>query len=141
MGIGMGIMMSLSVWGQVSGLLGDWVTVDDKSGEQRSIVRLYQGKDGLYYGVISQLLIDIPPTVVCSQCPGEDKNKPFEGLVIIREMRYTEKERQLQGGRVLDPETGNFYYGKIYLKDGKLVLRGSIDKRGLFGRNQTWLRK
>ena len=28
-----------------------------------------------------------------------------------------------------------------YLKDGKLILRGSIDKRGFIGRNQTWIRK
>ena len=28
-----------------------------------------------------------------------------------------------------------------YLKDGKLVLRGSLDKRGFLGRNQTWIRK
>jgi uncharacterized protein (DUF2147 family) len=56
-------------------------------------------------------------------------------------MKYTEQDNQLKGGRVLDPESGNFYYGKIYLKDGKLVLRGSIDKRGFLGRNQTWIRK
>ena len=46
---------------------------------------------------------------------------------------------QLVGGKVLDPESGKFYYGKIYLDGGKLVLRGSLDKRGFLGRNQTWL--
>jgi len=40
----------------------------------------------------------------------------------------------------LDPESGKFYYGKIYLEKGRLVLRGSLDKRGWFGRNQTWIR-
>ena len=40
--------------GQVSSMLGEWVTVDDKTGEQRSVVNLYQGKDGLYYGAISK---------------------------------------------------------------------------------------
>ena len=47
---------------------------------------------------------------------------------------------ELVGGKVLDPESGKFYYGKIYAKDGKLVLRGSLDKRGFLGRNQTWVR-
>lgn len=134
------VMMSITAFGQVSSMLGEWVTVDDKTGEQRSIVKLYQGKNGLYYGAISKLLIDVPEKI-CKLCPDEDKNKPLEGLVIIRGMQYNEKDNQLQGGRVLDPESGNFYYGKIYLKDGNLVLRGSIDKRGFLGRNQTWIRK
>lgn len=134
------IMISIYAMGQVSSMIGDWITVDDKTGEQRSVVTLYKGQDGLYYGAISKLLIDVPVTV-CTLCPDEDKNRPLEGLVIIRGMKYNEQDNQLQGGRVLDPESGNFYYGKIYLKDGKLVLRGSIDKRGFLGRNQTWIRR
>ena len=140
LGLTLFVMMSITAFGQVRSMLGEWVTVDDKTGEQRSVVNLYQGKDGLYYGAISKLLIDVPEKT-CKLCPDEDKNKPLEGLVIIRGMQYNEKDNQLQGGRVLDPESGNFYYGKIYLKDGNLVLRGSIDKRGFLGRNQTWLRK
>lgn len=139
-GIFLFMLLSSTAFGQVSSLLGDWVTVDDKTGEQRSVVTLYQAEDGLYYGAISQLLIDVPVTT-CTVCTDEDKDAPLVGLVIIRGMNYNEKDNQLQGGRVLDPESGKFYYGKIYLKDGKLVLRGSLDKRGILGRNQTWLRK
>jgi len=40
----------------------------------------------------------------------------------------------------LDPNNGKFYYARLYIKDGDLVLRGSLDKRGFLGRNQTWLR-
>ncbi len=140
LGLALFMIISMSAYGQVSTMLGEWITVDDKTGEQRSVVTLYQGKDGLYYGALSQLLVDVPVTV-CTQCKDEDKDKPLVGLVIIRGMKYNAKENQLQEGRVLDPESGNFYYGKIYLKDGKLVLRGSIDKRGFLGRNQTWIRK
>lgn len=122
---------------QVSAILGDWMTVDDKTGEQRSIVTIYRGSDGLYYGKIAKLLIEVPVDV-CTPCKDEDHNAPLEGLVIIRGMQAVDGE--LQGGKVLDPESGKFYYGKIYIKDGKLVLRGSLDKRGFLGRNQTWLR-
>ena len=122
---------------QVSAILGDWKSVDDKTGEIRSVVTIYQGSDGLYYGKIAKLLIDVPVTV-CTECKDEDHNAPLEGLVIIRGMQA--KDGELQGGKVLDPESGKFYYGKIYLKDGKLILRGSLDKRGFLGRNQTWLR-
>ena len=58
--------------------------------------------------------------------------------MIIRQMKAIDGE--LREGHVLDPESGNIYYGKIYLKEGRLVLRGSLDKRGWFGRNQTWIR-
>ena len=123
---------------QVSAILGEWKTVDDKTGEQRSVVTIYKGSDGLYYGKVSRLLMYQELDLKCEACQGEDKNAPIEGLVIIRGMKA--ENGQLVGGKVLDPESGKFYYGKIYLKDGKLVLRGSLDKRGFLGRNQTWIK-
>lgn len=131
-------LVALSVQAQVSAILGDWRTVDDKTGEKRSIVTIYKGQDGLYYGKISKMLMYTDLDLKCDQCKGEDYNAPIVGLVIIRGMRAEKGE--LVGGKVLDPESGKFYYGKIYLKDGKLVLRGSIDKLGFLGRNQTWVR-
>ena len=123
---------------QVSAILGDWKTVDDKTGERRSIVTIYKGSDGLYYGKISKMLMYQELDLKCEACKDEDHNAPIEGLVIIRGMKA--EDGQLVGGKVLDPESGKFYYGKIYLKDGKLVLRGSLDKRGFLGRNQTWVK-
>lgn len=131
---------SLMATAQVNLILGDWKTVDDKTGDNFSIVTLYKGSDGLFYGKVSKMLVG-PPNLKCDQCKGEDHDKPLEGLVIIRGMSYNKDKNQLEGGKVLDPESGKFYYGKIYPKDGKLVLRGSLDKRGFFGRNQTWIRK
>ena len=117
-------------------IVGNWKTVDDETGESMSIVTIYQGEDGLYYGKIAKLLKG-PQDAVCVKCEGDDHNKPIQGMNIIRGMRYEKGE--LVGGRVLDPNNGKTYYAKIYLKDGKLVLRGSLDKRGFLGRNQTWL--
>ena len=132
------LLLSMSASAQISNILGDWKTVDDKTGEQRSVVTIYKGSDGLYYGKISKMLM-YGSDLRCEACKDEDHNAPIEGLVIIRGMKA--EEGQLVGGKVLDPESGKFYYGKIYLKDGKLVLRGSLDKRGFLGRNQTWIRK
>lgn len=126
-----------SMQAQLKGIVGDWKTVDDKTGESFSIVNIYQAKDGLYYGKITKMLVG-PKGERCVECEGEDYNKPLEGLIIIRGMKA--ENGQLVGGKVLDPDSGKFYYGKIYLKDGKLVLRGSLDKRGFLGRNQTWLK-
>lgn len=132
------LLVAMSAVAQVNKILGDWKTVDDKTGEKRSVVTIYKGSDGLYYGKISKMLMYTDLDLKCDQCKGEDYNKPIVGLVIIRGMQAENGE--LVGGKVLDPESGKFYYGKIYLKDGKLVLRGSLDKRGFLGRNQTWIR-
>ena len=132
------LFIVLSAHAQINSILGDWKTIDDKTGEKRSVVTIYKGSDGLYYGKISKMLMYTDLDLKCDQCKDEDHNKPIVGLVIIRGMKAENGE--LVGGKVLDPESGKFYYGKIYLKNGKLVLRGSLDKRGFLGRNQEWIR-
>ena len=130
------IFISVSAFSQATQIVGNWKTVDDKTGDSYSIIHIFKATDGLYYGKIAKMLVG-PADLVCEACEGTDHNKPLEGLMIIRGMH--EENGELRGGKVLDPESGKFYYGKIYLKNGKLVLRGSIDKHGILGRSQTWL--
>jgi uncharacterized protein (DUF2147 family) len=118
-------------------ILGEWITVDDNTGKEMSVVNIYKGNNGMYYGKIVQLFDE--PNALCVECTGSDHNKPIVGLIIIRDMQL--KDGELRGGKVLDPDNGKFYYAKVYLKDGKLILRGSLDKAGLLGRSQTWIRK
>lgn len=130
------LTLYMTAFGQVDKIVGDWKTVDDKTGDNFAIVHIYKATNGLYYGQITKMLVG-PADLVCDKCEGADHNKPVEGLIIVRDMKAVDGE--LREGKVLDPESGKFYYGKIYLKDGRLVLRGSLDKLGLLGRNQTWL--
>ena len=126
---------------QVQQIVGEWITVDDKTGEQLSVVKIFKATDGLYYGKIVELLVGNQDEK-CVACTGADKDKPVVGLIIIR--GFQEKDGKLVSGdkgRVLDPDNGKFYYGKIWLEEGKLILRGSLDKKGIFGRSQTWIRK
>ena len=132
------VLFATQAMGQTP-ILGEWITVDDASGEQMSVVRIYQADNGKYYGDIIELFGEDADTAVCDACEGEDYNKPIVGLTIIRDMQLEKGE--LRGGKVLDPDNGKLYYAKVYLKDGKLVLRGSLDKAGLLGRSQTWLPK
>lgn len=134
------LSVALFASAEISDILGNWKTVDDKTGNSYSVVSIYRCTDGLYYGKIAKMLMG-PADLVCDKCPGDDHNAPLVGLVFIRGMKYDAKNNQLVGGKLLDPESGNFYYGKIYPKNGKLVLRGSLDKFGLLGRNQTWIRE
>jgi uncharacterized protein (DUF2147 family) len=133
------LLFSYSVGAQTSAIVGEWKTVDDKSGDIRSLVRIYKDSiDGLYYGKIVKLYEYAD--AVCDKCEGDDKGKPIVGLTIITGMKAEGKT--LKGGTVLDPENGKKYYASISIdeKSGKLVLRGSLDKRGLFGRNQYWIK-
>ena len=122
-------------------LLGEWKTVDDKTGKYRSVVSIYKGADGLYYGKILRLLEPefAGKGYTCVACKGEDKNKLIEGLVIIKGLKYA--DGKLKGGTILDPESGNVYYVNISLDSPKkLRVRGSLDSRGFLGRSQYWLR-
>ena len=134
--LSLALMVAAVVSAQVP-FLGEWVTIDDASGEKKSVVNIYQADNGMYYGQIVTLFDE--PDALCTECKDADYNQPIVGLTIVRDMQLVDGE--LRGGKVLDPENGKFYYAKIYLENGKLILRGSLDKRGLLGRSQTWIRK
>jgi uncharacterized protein (DUF2147 family) len=134
--LSLALMVAAIVSAQVP-FLGEWVTIDDASGEKKSVVNIYQADNGMYYGQIVTLFED--PNALCTECKDADHNQPIVGLTIVRDMQMVDGE--LRGGKVLDPENGKLYYAKIYLEKGNLILRGSLDKRGLLGRSQTWIRK
>lgn len=133
------VVLTVSVCAQQQ-LLGEWKTIDDKTKIEKSIVKIFKATDGFYYGKIERLLEDKYKGAVCIPCTGAEKDKPVEGMIIIKKMKL--EGEKLTGGQVLDPESGHVYYAHIYIdkKTGHLILRGSIDKRGVLGRNQAWIR-
>jgi len=129
------LLCPLLAFSQVDKIVGSWKTIDDKTGEAKSIVRIYKEADGKYYGKVETLFKN--PDGKCEKCKGENKGKPILGMVIITEMK--EKGDKLSGGYILDPANGERYHASISIeKNGKLKLRGSIDKMGVAGRNQYW---
>jgi uncharacterized protein (DUF2147 family) len=130
------LLCPISAFSQVSAIVGSWKTIDDKTGEAKSIVRIYKETDGKYYGKIERLFQN--PEKRCDQCKGDLKDKPILGMVIVTEMQ--EKGDRLEGGYILDPANGEKYNASItYDKESKkLKLRGSLDRFGLIGRNQFW---
>ena len=120
---------------QVSNIVGSWKTIDDETGEAKSIVRIYKDTNGKYYGKVEKLIQN--PNAKCDKCKDENKGKPVLGMVIITDMK--EKGNKLDGGHILDPGNGEKYNATIsYEKDGRLKVRGSLDKFGVLGRNQYW---
>lgn len=118
--------------------VGDWRTFDDKTGLERSVVRIEEQNGALVGSVISST-DPTAATRVCDKCDDDRKGKPIIGLQIMRDMHHDGDV--WDGGHVLDPETGSIYKATMHTIDGgaKLVLRGYIGI-SLFGRSQTWIR-
>ena len=119
---------------------GLWKTIDDKTGKERSLIRITEAS-GIYTGRIEKRLDpDAKPTDVCDKCTDERKDKPLQGLVLIRNVKQSADDKELfEGGDITDPENGKVYRLRLKPLEGgkKLEVRGYI---GPFYRNQTWVR-
>lgn len=119
---------------------GLWKTIDDKSGKERSLIRITEA-GGVFTGRIEKSLDpDSKPGAVCDKCTDERKGQPMIGLVLIRNVKASADDKTVfEGGDITDPENGKVYRLRLKpLEDGrKLEVRGYI---GPFYRNQTWIR-
>lgn len=131
------VICLVSVLGFSQEVTGKWKTIDDVTGEARSVVEIYED-DGKVYGKIAELIDPKEPNPICDACKGEDKNQPVIGLVIIKGLEKEDEE--YNGGKILDPESGKLYKCYITLeKENKLKVRGFIGF-SLLGRTQYWYR-
>jgi len=132
------IAFGLTGFAQANKIVGKWKTIDDKDGSTKSIVLIFKATNGKYYGKIEKLFKE--PEKLCTECEGANKNQPILGMMIINNL--VEKESKLTGGTILDPKNGKVYNCSIALDSDpdKLILRGSLDKFGMIGRSQTWIR-
>jgi uncharacterized protein (DUF2147 family) len=120
---------------------GLWKTIDDKTGKERSFVRITES-NGVFEGKVEKIY-DQPgddPQHLCKECEGERKDKPIIGMTILWGLK--KDGEQYSGGEILDPKNGSIYRAKMKLLDGgkKLEVRGFIGV-SLFGRSQTWVRE
>lgn len=119
-------------------VLGQWHTIDDETGEVKSLVTLSTGEDGTLVGVITKVLASDSGDGVCDKCEGDMKDQPIEGMWFIWGFKKT-GEGEWEGGKLLDPESGDIYSGNITIADNpsELDVRGYVGF-SLFGRTQTW---
>jgi uncharacterized protein (DUF2147 family) len=131
--------VSLSAAGGASTPVGLWKTVDDKTGEPRGLVRVYE-ENGEIWGRIEATLKPEEAHEHCDKCTDERKGKPVIGMVIMRRLKRNGGE--YTGGDILDPDTGAVYRCKLKMADDgrKLLVRGYLGI-SLFGRSQVWTRE
>jgi len=134
--LGIFILVSCKVNSQ--SILGEWKTIDDISGNPKSILEVYE-TGGRIYGKVQRILEKGKENAKCIKCEGELKDKPVVGMLIINGLKNKSKN-EYSGGEILDPENGRKYRCKIWLNPknpNELKVRGYI---AFFYRTQTWLR-
>ena len=96
----------LSIYSYSQSVIGKWKTIDDVTGEAKSIIQIYE-KSGKIYGKVVDILNPANRNNLCANCKGEDKGKPLLGLLIIKGLSKNDDE--YDSGEILDPKTGKLY--------------------------------
>ena len=120
--------------------VGLWRTIDDESGEEKSLVRISASGDKLV-GVVTAIADPERQDATCSECEDERRDQPVLGMEIIRAVDAQEQDGAWLGGNILDPNKGKIYKLKLELQEGgaELKVRGFIGF-SLLGRTQIWKR-
>ena len=125
---------------------GYWQTIDDKTNQPRSIVKICANDEKVFFGRIIQVnYVDKEnPKDTCEECDKNDPrfNQQILGMTFLTNMKMNPiNECMWDNGEVLDPKNGKVYHAQMLLSPNgqELTLRGYIGIP-LFGRNQTWKR-
>jgi uncharacterized protein (DUF2147 family) len=122
---------------QANSPVGRWHTIDDKTGETKSLV-VIEDAGGVLRGRVSQFLRQgADPAAKCDKCTDDRKDQTILGMEIIRGVKKSSGNGYWEGGEILDPEEGKLYRVRLTPIEGgaKLQVRGFL---GLFWRNQLW---
>lgn len=133
----LGLLIVCQAYSQEA-VIGQWKTVDDETGEKKSVVEIFRKGDKVF-GKIVKITNKEKQDVVCDQCDDDDprKNQKILGMEIIKDMEKNGDE--WDGGTILDPQNGKVYKCKIWIEDNNLIVRGYIGFSWI-GRSQTWLK-
>jgi len=128
-------LISQSAYSQ--NIVGKWKTIDDETGEAKSVVQIWKAEDGLFYGKIMKLFDPAKQESICDKCDPKDaryKQKVI-GMKIIQGMKKT-GGNEWTDGTILDPNNGKVYKCKLFVEGKNLMVRGYI---AFLYRTQTWL--
>lgn len=133
--------ISQTVLAQHDPVVGTWKTIDDKTGQPKSLVKI-EVVNGELQGTVIQTFPTAGETPIthCTLCSDVRKNQPIIGMKIMNGLKQ-DKTGYWSGGEILDPKEGKIYKVKLNTEDGKkLDVRGYIGI-ALIGRTQTWLKE
>ncbi len=128
--------------------IGFWKSIDDDGVTETGYWELYLEGKTLSGKMI--YAIGEPVDMLLTECAGKTyKPYPLKGVdlgtlplidtLLMWDMSF-KKAGLWEKGRIIDPESGSMYYVRVTAQGDKLVMKGSIDKLGVLGRSQTWVR-
>ncbi len=122
---------------------GYWKTIDDKTGEVKSIVKIWIAEDGTLKGRVEKVFPKEgeDPNPICDKCKGDRKDQPVLGMEFL--WGFKGSGPLWKNGEVLDPENGKIYSCQLeVIENGKkLKVFGYIRIIFKIGRSQIWLRE
>jgi len=119
--------------------VGRWTTIDDQTGQAKSVVEITLHANGTLSGkVVDILQSERGPNPICDKCSDDRKGRPIKGMEIIRSMK-PDGERW-SGGSILKPDEGRIYKARMQLLEGgdKLEVSGCV---AFICKAQVWVRR
>jgi uncharacterized protein (DUF2147 family) len=116
-------------------IAGRWVTIDDNTGKQRSVVEITVA-NGKATGRVVEIFDKTKVDKTCEACTDDRKGKKVLGMDIIRNMVKVGDE--WEKGTITDPDNGKVYACKLWVEGNSLKVRGYV---AFFFRTQTWIRE
>ena len=119
--------------------VGLWKTIDDDGKTEKSLVRITDS-GGVLTGTIEKIMDPAKQDNKCDKCSDDRKDKPVQGMTIIRNARQDADDKTIwTGGEILDPNNGKTYKTRLKPVDGgkTMEMRGYI---GFLYRTQVWQR-
>jgi uncharacterized protein (DUF2147 family) len=116
-------------------ITGQWKTIDDETGKEKSVVEIYK-KGDKYFGKVISIVDPTKRDSKCTLCNDSRKDQAVIGMEIIKDL--VQDDDEFEDGTILDPKNGKIYDCKIWLEDDNtLSVRGYV---AFFFRTQTWKR-
>src|ERR1041385_2326704 len=112
------LLIGLNSFAQIT---GRWTSIDDKSGQPRSVIEIIE-RAGKFFGRVVKIRSkpNEDPDPVCDKCDESDPRfkKKVIGMEILQGLSKSGDE--FSGGHILDPEEGKVYRCKLWVEDGVL---------------------
>lgn len=122
---------------QAQSIFGKWKTINEDTGKPNSIIEIYED-EGAIQGKVVRILKESDRDRRCTNCSGDLKDKPIEGLQLMKGLEKDGDE--YSGGVITDPKSGKEYKVKIWVdkeNPDRLNVRGYI---AFFYKTETWHR-
>lgn len=137
-------LLSFSIMAQnADRVVGYYLTVDDKTGAEKSQVQILKASNGTYFGKIVWLkepTRDGKPKVDTQNPEKSLQNRPILGLAFIQDFKFS--DNKWKNGKIYDPNSGKTYNCEMTLEGNKLKVTGYVGASWMgLGKTATWTKE